>query len=678
MGKLSRLRDMPTREIGYRLRERVRVESERLRLHTSASPWAVPEGCAPFLKRMFETRFYFSQEEREARRKFLASSFPHWIERSLLEAETLLEHRVELLGYGEVDLGEQIDWHRDPVTGAEWPRRFWADYDPVNDPDAGDSKIIHELNRCQHFARLGKAYFLSGDERFARETVAQFDRWIAWNPEGEGINWQSSLEIAIRAISWLWTIAFIAPSPEFTEPFARRLLDSLVAQMRHVFAYPSLYSSPNTHLIGEAAALFIAGSVLDGSEEARKWRALGADLLKREAERQILDDGAHCELSTCYHCYAADFYLHALTLAQRIRTPFSAAVTGKIAKMLDFVMHMTRPDGTLPQLGDNDGGRVLALDRRDYTSYTDGLCTGAALFQRAGFKCQAGEFREETFWLLGEAGWRAFNALPAAPPEACRLFPDAGYFVYRSGRTRDDSHVVFDCGGLGAPTGGHGHADALSLVYFAGGRDLLIDPGTGVYNAQAEWRAYFRSSAAHNTVVVDGVDQSEPGGTFQWSTQAPTSALSHRSSGDLQFADGEHRGYERLNGPVSHKRRLTFRGAGCWLINDELLGSGEHTFDFYFHFAPGVDVHVVPAADELIQVVARSGGVSLTLCFHCAARPTAEILQGWVSPRYGRREPAPVLRFRVKAAAPLWAATVVVPIHTAPAGMANAASRGRA
>ncbi len=248
------------------------------------------------------------------------------------------------------------------------------------------------------------------------------------------------------------------------------------------------------------------------------------------------------------------------------------------------------------------------------------------------------------------------------PESASHAFASAGYLVHRTGWSKSASHAVFDCGGLGAPTGGHGHADALSLVLFTGGRELLIDPGTGVYNANAEWRSYFRSSAAHNTVVVDGCDQSEPAGTFQWTTRAFASALSHRAFGKMYCAEGEHDGYTRLAAPVSHKRRLFFHGSGGCLIADELLGRGEHTFDFYYHFAPGVKLCVASLLDA-IEVRAQASELDAALCFHTTAPASAEVLPGWVSPRYGFREPASVLRFRIKAAAPLLVCTVVMPFQ---------------
>ena len=329
MGKLARLRAMTAREIGYRLRERIMIEAERakVRLRGDRNPLAkyVPNGrlrrlpcpgssCASYLEQVFATRFYLPSADRESVCQFVRAKFPEWMEKASTEADAICRHNVDLLGYGRVELGTKINWSQDPITGTVWPRRFWADYDPVHETAYGDSKTIHELNRHQHIARLGKAFYLAGDERYATEAIAQIESWIEQNPEGTGINWQSSLEIAIRVLSWLWAIFFLLPSKAFTEDFARRVTRSLLAQLRHVYRYPSVYSSPNTHLIGEAAVLFIAGSLFAGIEEAEKWRDFGADVLTREIGRQVLNDGVHGELSTYYHCYAADFYLQALAL----------------------------------------------------------------------------------------------------------------------------------------------------------------------------------------------------------------------------------------------------------------------------------------------------------------------------------------------------------------------------
>ncbi|HLW76935.1 MAG TPA: alginate lyase family protein, partial [Bryobacteraceae bacterium] len=443
--------------------------------------------------------------------------FTPFCTRALEEAERLRRHEMELLNFPRVRLAESINWHRDPITGKVWERRFWTNYDLEHDPAGRDAKIVHELNRHQHLPRLAKAFHLTGDECYAAEAIAQIESWIGQNPAGRGVNWHSSLEIAIRAISWLWTIFLVSRSRAFTAETAQRIGGSLFAQLDHIYRHTSVHSSPNTHLLGEAAALFIAGTVFADLGPPAAWRELGAALLNDAAEKQILADGGYGELSSYYHCYALGFYLQALALD---RSAFSSAVEARVCAMLEFLMHLARPDGSLPRLGDDDGGRDLALVDRDYRSAHDALCFGAVWFSRADFKYCARDFSEQTLWLLGEEALDRFQGLASRPPARTSvLFPECGYYVHRSNWDLDASHLILDCGGLGMLTGGHSHADSLSIALFANGQDLLIDPGTYLYNSAPQWRAHFRSSSAHNTVTVDERDQADSGGPFRWSTR---------------------------------------------------------------------------------------------------------------------------------------------------------------
>lgn len=693
--KLKRLRQMTAREIAYRLREKLEHEAERVkvrlgleRLSEEFLLWFSSNGGTGSgngspkrefsFKRYLEEgparRFYFPAvgAGRERLRRLVEGSFPHWIERAVEEAEELCRHRVELLGYGRVELDPEIDWHRDPITGRSWQRRFWADYDLVRDCSGGDPKVVHELNRHQHLPRLAKAYFYTGEEQYAREAIAQMESWIEQNPPSMGINWQSSLEIGLRAISWLWTIFFLLPAQAFDEQAARRIGQSLLFQLDHVYRYPSLYSSPNTHLLGEAAALFIAGLLFPELERAREWRQMGASLLIAEMERQVSSEGVHSELSSYYHCYALDFYLQALVLAQRNRFELPDWVWHRLCRMIEFLMHITLPGGSVPLIGDDDGGRALQLAQTDYSSFRDALCTGAVVFHRQDFKRQAGEFFEETLWLLGEDARHIYLYLGSAPPLETRAFyQEAGYFIQRSDWSERASQLIFDCGGMGICNAGHGHADALSIVFASLGKEILIDPGTFVYNCAPEWRDFFRSTRAHNTVVVDGSDQSEPGGTFNWKRRTAARVLKQIVLPSIEYVEGEHNGYSRFAQGIIHRRRLLYLRPDYWLVLDDFRGEGEHSFDFYFHFSPEVALSECHrAGEEELDLVARAGEAALLIYFAASARLGAEIIsgrtapvQGWASRRYGEKRPAPAMRASLFTAAPAAAVSAIVPLY---------------
>lgn len=674
----NRLREMSAQEIAHRMRERFRHNADRVRIRSGADADSDPEldaliakhgaSLKEYLRQGPAKRFYPSTHDTESIGRFIALQFPEWFDNAVSVADNLRSHRLTLLGCSSVDLGDIIDWHRDPVSGYCWPRKFWDQYDLLGATSA-DAKVIHELNRHQHLPQLGRAFCLTADESYAREAAAQMESWIQQNPKWVGINWQSSLELGIRCISWLWTIFLLLESQALDEAGLRKIVRSLFAQLDHIYRYPSVYTSPNTHLIGEAAALFIAGVLFTELPRAAQWREFGRKTLIQEMERQVAAEGVYCELSSYYHCYAADFYLHILALARWNRLPFPEWMWTRLAKMFEFVMHLTRPDGTIPLLGDDDGGRVLALGSDSYQSYRDGLCSGAVLFGRGDFKGQASRFSEETLWLLGEDALTIFNALGAeVPSDHTKAYREAGYFVQRSGWDPKSSHLTFDCGGLGMPTGGHGHADALSLTLFTGGRDLLVDPGTAIYNTAPEWRDYFRSTRAHNTVVVDGGSQSEAKGTFAWGRKASACFRQQFSAPDIAYVDAIHDGYLR-NAGIIHRRRLIHIRPDYWIVLDNLQGRGKHDYEFLYHFAP--DARLTVFGEEKrgeIDCRAQIGEAGLQLLLYASAPARASVdcgqqrpIQGWSSRRYGERCPSPVLCASVRSDAPLSMMSFLVP-----------------
>src|SRR5207247_408368 len=179
------------------------------------------------------------------------------------------------------------------------------------------------------------------------------------------------------------------------------------------------------------------------------------------------------------HRYTTDFYLHLSILGQLNGLPVEAAIHEKLRALLDCLMYLTQPDGHTPLVGDDDGGRLLFLDERAPSDSRAALATGAVLFQRPDYRCVAGEAAEETLWLLGCAGLRAFDALERVPPRATsRAFRDGGYYVMREGWERDASSLLIDCGPQGGLDCGHAHAGTTGVTMVVRGRALLVAPGT--------------------------------------------------------------------------------------------------------------------------------------------------------------------------------------------------------
>ncbi len=662
--RLRRLLGMGPVEISTRARQEISKWSDRhLSSIRSEQPLRLPEArllpspVFPTGAVHDRTPSILDERELEHRHRVLATS------------EAILSRRFDLLGYRGLSFGDPVDWHLDPVSGRRAPRRHSSLIDPLDTEQVGDSKVVWELNRHQWLVRLGQAYRFTRDERFAHAFAGHVAAWREGNPRGHGINWSSSLEVAFRMLAWCWALHLFQGSPTLTPRFEADMLSGLHHHALHVERYLSYYFSPNTHLTGEALGLFYIGALFPSLTGAERWRKLGAEILERESARQILADGVYFEQSTYYQRYTAEIYLHFLILAGLAGVEVSGDVRDRVERLLDALLAMLRPDGSMPQIGDSDGGRLVPLDVRGPADVRDVFSTAAVLFRRADYAWVAGGIAPETLWLLGPAAVGVFDTLRPAPPATApsRTLAEGGYVVMRNTWDHDADQVIFDAGPLGCPISGvHGHADLLSVECTFRGRPYVVDPGTFVYTDERGWRSYFRGTAAHSTVDVDGRGQATPRGPFAW-TSRPRARLLHWEAGDdLDFAEAEHRAFERLDQPVVHRRRVILVKAGYCVLVDDLEGEGEHRFDVRFQLAP------MPARlDPDLWLRAGSdpgpglllGAWSTVPLKATLAEGDLEPPQGWVSADYGVRTPAPMLTYSAVAALPARILTLLLPVR---------------
>jgi heparinase II/III-like protein len=629
-----------------------------------------PEGAARALRDRFRQRgplrFFPGASEPDVARK--AGEFPGHRDAVVSAADAAISGRFDLLGYAGLSFGDPVDWHLDPLSGRRAPLVHWSRIDVLDPSVVGDSKVTWELNRHQWLVGLGQAYRLTGDERYAGAAARAFEHWLRANPPGIGINWASSLEASLRIISWCWTLVLIRDSEVLSPARFEAALQAVWIHAAHVERHLSTYFSPNTHLTGEALGLFYAGVLFPELRPAARWRATGLRLLVAESRRQVHADGVHFELSTCYQRYMLETHLHLLVLARRNAVPVPAEVEEHARLMTDFLVAVRRPDGTVPQIGDGDGGDLMPLARRGPEDLRGVFATAAALWGRPDHAWAAGGPAPETLWMLGDAGQEAWRALQPSPPvlPASRLFPNAGYVVMRSGWDADSHQLVFDAGPMGCPlTAGHGHADLLSIQCAAFGETFLVDPGTGSYVNEDGWRSFFRGTAAHSTVTVDGEGQARPLGPFVWDRRPAARLLAWRIGGHVEFAEGEHDAYRRLLDPVRHRRRVLFVERRFWVVIDDLQGAAPHEVEVRFQFAP---LPVAPEGEGWVRALGRRRGL---LVRALAARPLsirvgegrAAPREGWFSGAYGRLEPAPMVVYAASGPLPLRIATLVVPLR---------------
>jgi len=484
--------------------------------------------------------------------------------------------------------------------------------------------------------------------------------WIADNPPSIGIHWTSPLAMGIRLINWCWTLFVLRTSDVLTRPGFATIMESVHDQAEHILRYRSRYSSANNHLIGEAAGLAMVGMCFPFLRGSGEWKRVGLKILREELAKQILPDGGSAEQANHYLLEVLEYNLLVWRLADLCGEAVPPVWPERLSASADFLVAMLDAQGRVKPIGDSDDGRGLQLDDDPNASQARSLLVSAALLlSRPELKAVAGDWDETNHWLFGEEGRQAYQALPVStpPPPTSRLFPQSGYAVCAAG----DTTAVLDFGPLGyLTTAAHGHADALSLLITLDGRPVLVDPGTYAYGDGGDWRRYFRSTLAHNTIAIDGLDQSQMWGTFLWGRKAQARLLSWQSNGDTDYLCAEHDGYARRG--VHHRRHLLFQKPDLIVVKDEILGGSRHQLAQTWHFAPGASAS--PAlADGGWQI--RDCGARLWVWLLDTTDLSVSWvegreapLQGWVSPGYGQKIAAPVLCLEGERSLPVRLTTV--------------------
>jgi Heparinase II/III-like protein/Heparinase II/III N-terminus len=580
-------------------------------------------------------KFFFSGDSVDSVLALLCERFPDYRARTLQAAEMTCQHRFDLLGYSGLEYGDPIDWHLDAVHGKRAPRKAFYRIGYLDYAEVGDSKVTWELNRHQHFVTLAKAYRLSHDRRYADEILRQWHHWWVDNPYPVGINWASSLEVAFRSLSWIWTY-FLLQGSDACE-YGQELLPKLAVHGRHIEQYLSTYFSANTHLIGEGVALFFIGTLFPGLASAERWKSVGWQIVVNEAERQVRADGFYFEQSTYYHVYALDFFLHAAVLARANGIPTPKKFEDTIEKMLTALCLLGR-NGPPPRFGDDDGGRLLDPRRNRTEHLLDPLVTGAVLFDRADYKTVAGgELREETVWLLGAEGVRHWDQLPEANDRVESIaLPEAGFYLLAT----EHAQMIIDAGPLGGGSGGHGHADALNVTLQSHGRELLIDPGTYEYIGDGGDRELFRGTSMHNTLQVDRNNQAETKGPFSWKRLTESRAEQWIRGKSFNLLICSHDGYQRLDPPITHRRWVFSLNDGIYLVRDVASGQGRHRLDIAWHLAPDLQ----PSDQEGMFHLADAD-LEFALLPVQGTEWTMEVRSESWSPSYGQKAATKIVNF---------------------------------
>jgi hypothetical protein len=621
--------------------------------------------------------FFMMPAHRDAWVRAFEARFPDRGPAILASAERVIRHEVDLLGSGCVPLGSRLPWHTDFKTGREWPVEY-APTLPYGEADrSSDVKVPWELSRAQHFATLGQAYWLTGDERYAQEFANQVTDWIARNPWGSGVNWICAMDVALRAVSWLWGFYYMAGARACASPaFRGAFLRAMYLHGEHIATHIERADVNGNHYLCDAVGLVFLGGFFRSTPKGRRWLQAGRAMIEDEIFLQTSEDGVDFEKSTAYHRLVLEAFVTCGVLLSRHGDPLRREWQARLERMIEFVEAYVKPDGRIPLVGDADDGRIQKLGTQPINEHRYLLSTGAALFGRPEFKQAARQFWDESFWMLGPEGAAAFDGVPAiSTPPRSTAFPAGGFYVLRSER----AHVFVDCGEVGMHgRGGHGHNDILGFELWLDGRNLVTDCGAYLYTASYEWRNRFRSTAFHNVVQVDGEELNRFIGSDQlWRLHDDARPVDPqwRPADRVDAFRGAHNGYQRLNPPVTVTREfeLVKEGPELW-IRDAADGTGVRELTWRFHLDPDVSAAIVGSDVRLLsgdreawlQTAMPSDGLTLA------------IENGWISPSYGVRTPTSVVVLKGRTALPRTAAFRFGFARLSPEQLRMAAARDRA
>lgn len=561
-------------------------------------------------------------------------------ERAVRRAETILNGETVLLGC-PTKLSGKVDWHRDPRSGFPWSRVFYADVEVYGRTDGLDVKYVWELNRHQFLVELSRAWLFTREDCYAQRVRELLLDWIGENPLYQGVNWTSALEVAVRSISWLWTVAGLAEWPGWRPGDLSRIAHGLIEHAAYLARHLSFYSSPYNHLVGEATALVLLGRWLRGSSAASEWEGLGRRVLTEHGPGQFHEDGFTVEQAIGYHFFTLGFLAQAVLAARRGDEPLSE-VESAVSRAFGAAGALKQPDGRWPAIGDLDSARSVPVFPDDPWDFRSLCSLGAVACNDPELKHVAECPGEELYWLMGTEGVRVFEGLAAQAPPNAAVLSHSGYAVARSGHEASADWLLFDAGPLAhglhpdaTPSAAHGHADALQLLLFQGGRRVLLDAGIPFYSGDRRWIEHFRGPAAHNTLEVDGEPWARPAGGLAWSHMGHSPQLDANLAADVWLVRGEL----ALPGGTSVVRHvLGLPGRGVW-VADLVRSPMPRALSWYWQLpaeaaatlehrdASHSEVH---CAWGVLATASRPGGVRVELV---AAEPHSPA--AWQAPTYG-------------------------------------------
>lgn len=535
----------------------------------------------------------------------------------LSSADLTLGHQFDYLGSGPVCM-PSIRWHEDFKSGSSWKKGVFYLKQRRSTVKGADIKVPWELSRGHHLLWLGEAYLLTQDEKYAVEVVDEIEDWWDENPFMYSVNWTCTMDVAIRAVNWMYAVGMVINSPAVSDAFVKNFYLSLYQHAWFIFNnLERTIPYSNNHLFSDLAGLVYLGMLFKETKKGKQWLNYAHYALYDEIRCQVLPSGVHFERSVSYHRLMTEMVMSSLYVLKRVGVDIPADIEYRAGSMLSFISSYTKANHLSPVIEDNDDGRFLPFVRRDFRQHDYLLDSSSA---------------ENRIIAVG------VEPIPFAFCPATKLYRDAGHAVLRS----QDAFLFVTNGEQSGyesdrqTVGTHTHNDKLSFELALGEEDIIIDPGAYVYTPDPIRSNEFRSTCKHNTVIVDGEEQNviTPKNVF----------LATKNSRSTQFrlcsGTGVEGGYRTFEGGLEHHRRIVIE-EGCVHITDVLRKEGpNHCALFSFHLAPHLKVW-----GKGREIRLETEALFLEIFF--AGEVDVEVVDDTVSPSYGVLTPSKTIRAQV-------------------------------
>ena len=629
---LHRLAAMSAKEIAWRLKRKISAPFVRKSIINQKLPFSPAEilssantliGCQPIDPKKIQ----------------LSDAY---LKRIIKTADEVCAGKISLFNR-DIQLDDPPNWYHDYAHNFDCPK---IDSDKINyrnPSQTGDVMFIWWLNRHQYLLPVAIAFFATQNQKYSDCAINHLKNWLDECPYPKGPAWLTGIEAGVRLITWSWLFRFLFAKgrPEnCADSFLKKFLVSIRQHVRFIDTHWAKYSSANNHIIAEAVGVIAAIDTFPQLFPEKYYKKICLNILKDEINKQVAHDGVNKEHAVSYHAFVLELLINASHFSATIRNEFFNVVS----KMGFFLDTLLDDKNNIPDIGDSDNAVASGIIPRDKNYYAQIAATARTIATPAN--------RKTANIISAPAQWYCGTEIISKPDAKSQYFETGGYAVWKT--TLDNGLKINLCMNLAELGYGniaaHGHADALSFTLSVNGEPVFIDPGTYAYHDEKIWRDYFRSTRAHNSLVINSLDQAEIKGPFLWADKYYVHTDHVIMSDDQLNIKAEHDGYFRDVMTLSHKRELSWHPMlKKWIIRDELVGNGNYDAELFFHVHP--DRKVVQQPSNIFKIFGTGFVLTLKFSSHffCrVAKGESDPPLGWFSPVFGQKTPSPTIHAKGK------------------------------